>query len=366
MSIRPVDFVLRSYKGTLLSKQNMVPYAEERYGVPYLHIHRADYHAILVEEAQKAGVTMQLNSAVTGIDFDAPAVHIKDKPDFHADVVIGADGLKSACREALLGKPDPPHFTGDLAYRITVRRDDMMQIPELRELADKPVITYWFGPDSHVVCYLLQRGGLYNIVLACPDDLPETVNTAKADIDEMHDIFKDWDPVLRKLLGLVKETSKWRLQNSEEMKTWAHPGGKSVLLGDACHSTLPYLAQGAAMAVEDGAVLGALMERIETKEQLRDVLIMYEKIRKERTTRVVKGSTAAREIFHLNDGDRQQERDRQLLEEEPFEGYPNRWADPVFQPYLFGYDAEEEVEKAWATYKAGRFPLTFGKHNTKL
>lgn len=365
--MRPKDFVLRSYRdGKILSKQNMVPFAEEKYGVPYLHIHRADYHRILVEEAQKSGVVMQLNSEVTAIDFNKPSVQIKDKPDFHADIIIGADGLKSVCREKLLGKADPPHLTGDLAYRITVRKEDMLQVPELRELAETPQITYWLGPDSHVVCYLLQRGGLYNIVLACPDNLPELVNTAKADLDEMRDFFKDWDPTLRALLGLVKETSKWRLQNSEEMKTWSHASGKFALLGDACHATLPYLAQGAAMAVEDGAVLGALMEKLESKAQIRDVLVIYEKLRKERSTRVVKGSTQNRNMWHLHDGDRQRERDRQLTQMEPFEGFANPWADPVFQPWLFAYDAHVEVEEAWRTYKAGKFPLTFGYFKANL
>ncbi|SRR6266536_200634 len=109
-------------------------------------------------------------------------------------------------------------------------------------------------------------------------------------------------------------------------------------------------AQGAAQAVEVGAVLGHLFEKMTHKNQLTDLLVIYEAIRKSRTTRVVKGSTAYRDIYHMHDGPRQVERDRQLLEYEPFEGYPNRWADPVFQKFLFDYDAQEEVEKAWETY----------------
>lgn len=105
--------------------------------------------------------------------------------------------------------------------------------------------------------------------------------------------------------------------------------------------------------MEDGAVLGALFERIERRSQIADVLLIYERIRKERTTRIVRGSTALREIFHMEDGEQQQERDRQLTEQEPFENYPNRWADPVFQNWLFGYDANREVEVAWRRYKDG-------------
>ena len=81
---------------------------------------------------------------------------------------------------------------------------------------------------------------------------------------------------------------------------------------------------------------------------------------------MVKGSTALRDVFHMADGDRQRERDRQLLEQEPFEGFPNRWADPIFQPFLFDYDAHDEVEKAWDRYKKGTYPGTAGHFQSKL
>ena len=219
----------------------MVPYAEKRYGVPYLHIHRADYHKILVGEAERLGIIIQLGSTVTSIDFEQALLHIKDKPDFKADLIIGADGLKSISREMLLGHADPPRLTGDLAYRIVIKAEDMKKHPDLRELAEKPAINYWMGPHGHVVCYLLQGGGLYNIVLICPDNLPHMINTAKADLQEMREFFAGWDPKLKTLLDMVQETTKWRLLNSEEMNSWSHPGGKFVLMGDACHATLPYL-----------------------------------------------------------------------------------------------------------------------------
>ena len=178
---------------------------------------------------------------MAGIDFDAPAVKLANGAVFKADLVIGADGLKSVCREALLGRKDPPRLTGDLAYRITVPASKMREHECLRELVDSPAINYWMGPDSHAVGYLLKGGDLYNMVLACPDNLPELVNTARADLREMRDFFSNWDPRLKALLGLVQETSKWRLMNSEEMAHWGHEGGKFVLMGDACHATLPYL-----------------------------------------------------------------------------------------------------------------------------
>lgn len=242
VSVRPRDFIIRSYRdGAILNKLNMVPDAEQRYGVPYLHIHRADYHKILVAEAERLGVMLELGSEVLSIDFEKACVHMKDRSDFYGDLIVGADGLKSVCRNTLLGHPDPPHLTGDLAYRIVIKAEDMRRHPDLRSLVEKPAINYWMGPHGHVVCYLLQGGGLYNIVLICPDNLPEMMNTAKADLQEMRAFFEHWDPKLKTLLGLVQETTKWRLLNSEEMESWRHPSGKFALLGDACHATLPYL-----------------------------------------------------------------------------------------------------------------------------
>ncbi|GAB7344844.1 hypothetical protein MBLNU457_3295t3 [Dothideomycetes sp. NU457] len=362
-SVKPVDITIRRYHdGKILSVTDIFPHTVDHYGAPYLQIHRADYHRVLTKTARDLGVQIQLGSAVTDIDFETPAVRIAGKPDVYADLIIGADGLKSVCREKLLGRPDPPRLTGQMAYRAVISTEDMLKHPELAELVNEPRMTYWTGPDSHVVGYPLKRGGMYNAVLARTDNLPEMVHTMKADLQEMHDFFSKWDPKFRTLLSLVKETSKWKLQNSDEMESWSHPSGKFVLMGDACHATLPYMAQGAAIAVEDGAALGALFEKIENKEQLRDVLVIYEAIRKQRTSKVVKRSTLAQSFFHMPDGERQRERDRQLLEEEPFEGFPNHWSDPVLQKWLFGYAVEEEVDKAWKTYKAGRFPLTFGHH----
>lgn len=242
VSVEPVDFILRSYRdGHILSRQNMSPHAVDTYGSPYLHIHRADYHRILVQEAQRLGIKIMLDCRVIAVDFTAPAIIILDQPTFYADLVIGADGLKSVCREALLARADPPYLTGDLAYRVIIDAEDMRNHPLLKDLVDNPAITYWMGPESHVVSYLLQRGTKYNIVMICPDNLPELVNTAKADIQEMRDFFVRWDPKLKALLELVKDSSKWRLQDSREMRRWSHPAGRFTLLGDACHATLPYL-----------------------------------------------------------------------------------------------------------------------------
>lgn len=344
VAVKPNDFRLRSYKdGSLLSTQNLIPHAKAIYGAPYLHIHRADYHAILVREAIQLGVRIVLNARATGIDFARPAVLFENQTAFEADLIVGADGLKSKCRESMLGREDPPYLTGDLAYRIILRVEDMKKVPALHDLIEKPNIDYWMGPGCHAVSYMLQGGQTYNLVLICPDTLPEDLHILEADPEEMRLLFKDWDPRLRAMLDLVVETKKWRLRDSREMPTWTHPSGNFVLIGDACHATLPYLAQGAAQAIEDGAALGALLGQVTHTWQIPDALRRFETMRKPRTERIVRESRALQDVFHLPDGVAQLERDLNLTQRNPFEGYPNRWADPVFQKYLFAYDAYEEA-----------------------
>jgi len=183
-----------------------------------------------------------------------------------------------------------------------------------------------------------------------PDDLPSNVNTAKGDVEEMRATFSKWDPKLRKLLSLVNTCLKWKLQNSDPsaLATWVHPFGTFCLLGDAAHATLPYLAQGAAISVEDGGVLGGLLAKIRSRNDVPRVLALYEQLRRPRTSAVVLGSTKQRHIFHMHDGPEQEERDRIMLNQHPPEpGHPNQWADPVMQEFLFGYDADVEVDKAW-------------------
>jgi len=222
----------------------------------------------------------------------------------------------------------------------------MKRSDRLRDLAQNPNISMWYGPECHVVGYLLANGR-YNMVLCCPDNLPELVNTAKADLEEMNDVFRDWDPALRELLSMIPETSKWRLQNSTEMSHWSHPSGKFVLLGDACHATLPYIAQGAAMAIEDGAVLGELFAHLSHPNQITHFLQMYESLRKPRATRVVQKSTIARGQYHMLNGPEQEARDAILLSASKGEGFPNPFADQVFTKWLWEYDSLGVAEEAY-------------------
>jgi len=165
-----------------------------RCGFPCWNMHRVDLHHSLAQRAVALGARVKLSARVVGIDFDIPKVTLQSGEELTGDVVVAADGLWSSSRSLFLGRPVLPKLTGDLAYRIVLELKDIDD-PELREWVANPAVHYWFGPHSHVVGYSLRGGEIYNMVLLCPDDLPEGVRKSEGNIGEMNNLFQNWDPV---------------------------------------------------------------------------------------------------------------------------------------------------------------------------
>lgn len=183
--------------------------------------------------------------------------------------------------------------------------------------------------------------------------------------------FFDFEPRVQRLLSHVKSTLKWRLMDRQPLHAWINPSGHIVLLGDACHPMLPYRAQGAAMAIEDGAVLGNLLSRLSEKWQIPLFLEAYQCLRLPRTADMQRSSGLNRRIFHLPDGEEQRQRDADMREAmycdpwfmrqsddmmesscissegEKYDGNPNQWADQTKNQLLFGYDADEVADRWW-------------------
>ena len=191
---------------------------------------------------------------------------------------------------------------------------------------------------------------MYNIVLLCPDDLPSDVAKAHGNVNEMKKLFEDWDPCLIRFLNLVDQVDKWRLFLRADIPSWIHPSNKFVMIGDSCHAMVPYLAQGANSALEDGAVLGSLLSKIQTNDELPQVLKVFEVIRKSRVEGIVAASMKQRQNFHMPDGPAQKERDmifENFWGKKPTGEFPSQWTCPITQPWLYAYDAYAEVEKIW-------------------
>ncbi|GAB7359331.1 hypothetical protein MBLNU230_g5982t1 [Neophaeotheca triangularis] len=323
-----------------------------KYGAPFWDMHRVDLQWALVDRAKELGVKLQLDAKVTDIDFDKPSLVLEGGKVIDADLLVAADGLWSRCREKFLAstrQADSPLPTGDLAYRIVLKLQDIDD-PELREWVAKPSCQFWIGPGSHVVAYSLRNGEMFNIVLLVPDNLPANVARQAGSIEEMRELFKDWDPVLNRFLDQVKSVDKWKLMHRPELESWISEKSNFVFIGDSCHPMLPYLAQGANSSMEDGAVLGNILAAMEAKSQLPAALKLYERLRKKRGEAIVRETFAQRQDFHMPDGPEQQARDELMLSQlgrGAIEGkFPSRWQCPVIQPYLYGYDAQKETAAA--------------------
>ena len=152
-----------------------------------------------------------------------------------------------------------------------------------------------------------------------------------------------------KLINICSSADKWKLCIREELPRWHHPSGTLVLLGDAVHATLPYLASGAGITLEDAAVLGECLARIQSAStsEIRHALAVYEKCRKLRTERVVRRGTVQQYLSHLPDGVEQRERDEKMKQPGAVPGEAFVWRDPEIGPWLLGYDHVEDVAMNW-------------------
>lgn len=329
-------------------------------------IHRGDYQDVLLKSAEESGVKLFMgadvarivphssNEAIEGQE----TVFLKDGRQFSADVVVGADGLWSICREYVLDRTAPPQETGELAFRGTFSREQLasFQDPQVDELLEASNIQVWLGPDRHAVFYPLRNHSEYNLVLLCPDDLPTQAKTAMGSLEEMRQQFHGWDSRLSKVISCLSTALKWKLLHFRELDKWTR--GAVALLGDSSHPTLPHQGQGAAMAVEDGAVIGMLLGQLQHKgiakdsnqkrDQICGVLKLYEDLRKKRTEVNVAGADLTREFYHLFDGERQRTRDAELAElhKSDWTG-PSQWnwADASYQKELLGFDVLADAQK---------------------
>lgn len=221
---------------------------EERYRASYSLTHRADLVRLLTETAaSKDSITIKMGVRVASYDFDTPAVTLEDGQVIEADLVVCADGIKSAVRDRTNRKLLRPQDTGDVAYRILVPSGPMLEDSEMAPLIREPWAVHWMGPEGHAVGYTLRGGELYNIVIDVThasdlgDPLPDEGQVWKSarSNDELVHRFEDWCPQVRKLCAMTGEYLKWKLAEFDVLDRWVSESGKVCLLGDACHPMMP-------------------------------------------------------------------------------------------------------------------------------
>ncbi|KAI9458997.1 hypothetical protein HD554DRAFT_2298655 [Boletus coccyginus] len=365
VAVKPVAFTFRRWStGETITWTKFGESMDEEYGAPYYHIHRADFHRILYELAKRyPRITVRTSCRVVAMDPSIPTFTLESGEVVRADLVIGADGVKSLTREYVVGGPDKPTPTGDAAYRAIIPTDLLLKDPDLRPLVETPELVGWIGPGRHIVAYNIE----YNILLLHPDDGSVDSWTLEGSADKMRADFVGWEPRcgdIQKLLALVPSTLKWRLTDRTPLSTWVHRDGKLALLGDSCHPVL----------VEDAAVLGNLFSHLSSRAQITPLLRAYESIRFARAVATQASSRPNQYIFHLPDGPEQEGRDRQMraamevalseagddvrrrVESAGADADPlnhdnaNQWVDKAKSWVQFGYDADVESEKWWAEH----------------
>lgn len=265
--------------------------AREMYDAPYCMIYRPDLHALLINAVQAIKAdAISLGSQVVGFEHTPNGVQVElsDGRLIDGFVLIGADGVHLRIRGQLFGQ-DKPQFSRCLAWRGVIPMERLS--PHLRE----PVGTNWVGPGAHVIHYPLHGGSLMNFVgIVERSDWQVESWTQQGTQAECHRDFEGWHPDVHEFIRNIDAPFKWALMARPPMSHWST--GNVTLLGDACHATLPFLAQGAAMAIEDGFVLARCIQKYAA--DIPYGLKQYETARVERTTQVVTRSTENGRRFH--------------------------------------------------------------------
>ena len=263
----------------------------ERYGFPYFTVYRPDVLAVLADAVRALKPdAIRLGQRCVGVtqDFSSVTLRLESGERIRGDALVGADGVHSRIRQALFGA-DRPQFTGIIAWRGIVPMDTLP--PHMARM----VGTNWVGPGGHVVHYPLREGRLMNFVGALErSDWQVESWTARGTTAELAADFRGWHEDVHALIRNIPEPYKWALMVRPPMVRWSV--GRATLLGDACHSMVPFLAQGAVMAIEDGYLLARALTEIEADVPSR--LARYERARLERTRRAVEGSANNIPRFH--------------------------------------------------------------------
>ena len=303
MGVKPLAIHQRRWDdGRTLLRTPVAEAMESAFGFPHYQMHRAD----LLSTPARALPEERLH---IGHRFTALVDHgdhveatFENGAHLSVDARVGADGLHSAVRHVLYG-PEMPHFTGCVAYRGLVAAD------RLTHLDLEVACEVRMGPGKHFVHYYVQNRRLINFVSAIEQDTwTQESWTDRGEVANWLAAHEGWHPQVREIIGAADETFIWALFDRKPMARWSV--GRVTLLGDACHAMLPFMAQGAAQAIEDGATLAMCLSQA-AAQNVPDALRRYAALRLPRASRVQGLSEINKTRFHLSDGPAQQARDAQ-------------------------------------------------------
>lgn len=288
---RPQFRISRTWDtGAETSRLPMGDSAEQQYGAPQLTMHRGDLMTAL-ENRLPSGV-VEMGRRVSGVADGR--IEFTDGSGVSADVIIGADGIHSAVRTSLLGR-EQPTFTGVVAFRAVVPTERVGDLPNL------DCFTKWWGPDSstQIVTFPLNQGKDIFVFATCAqEEWTEESWTTPGSVTELRELYRDFHPEARALLDACDDVLKSALYVRDPLASWTD--GRSVLLGDAAHPMMPFMAQGAGMAVEDAVVLSRCLSLFDDPAV---ALQTYQETRLQRTSRIQRGSRSNEWLKVAGNGD---------------------------------------------------------------
>ena len=271
VGVRPGAYVFRLHDtGEEIHRFALSDEHERLHGAPYYQLHRADVHTLLAAKViELRRDAIRLNCRVTGFEENKNSVKLRlaDGTSVPGDLLVGADGLKSVICQQIVGNVSAT-YTGDAAWRITVPVECLPQ-----NFMDQ-VMMVWMGPGRHVVTYYLRAGALLNFVgLVETDEVSEESWTAKFHWERFKADFQGWHADIQTIIDAADRDGcyRWSLHYRPAITNWSTR--RATLLGDSVHPTLPYLAQGACMAIEDGAVLTRALDHVDS---IPDALQLYQ------------------------------------------------------------------------------------------
>lgn len=320
--VRPNAYNFRVFNtGEIIQSIPLGETHEGRFGAPYYQIHRADIHRILVDKVLSLDPgCIVLNAEVVGFEENENAVTLllADGARIRGDMLIGADGIKSAIRQQIAGD-QPVDYTGQVAWRALIQAD------KLPDNFLEPNVDVWCGPGNHAVIYYLRAGEVLNFVgLVAHEGWTEESWTVKFPWEDLKADYVGWHSTIQTIIDAADHDQcyRWALNTRKPLLFWSTR--RVTLLGDSAHPTLPYLAQGAVMAIEDSAVLTRCLD---ARSDIAEALDLYQRNRIERTTRIVNESTANASLFQHSTVD------------ELKAAFAGRNIDKERSDWLYSYDA---------------------------
>jgi len=327
LGVRPgAHHQMRWDDGRTLLKTPLGDTVIKTFGFPHYQSHRADVLAMLIAALPVERLHIGHRLMAFTDHGDRVDLEFENGKSVTTDALIGADGIHSTVQRLLFG-PANPHFTGCVAYR------GLIPVERIKHLNVEVNAQIWMGPGKHIITYYVAAKRLLNFVALVEKNTWTGESwTDRGDVNDLRAVFADWDPKLRAIIETIDETFIWGLFDRAPLQRWS--AGRVTLLGDAAHPMLPFMAQGAAQALEDGVNLTACLSKI---GDVAAAFARYEKLRLPRTSRMQTMSAANKTRFHLSDGPAQKERDAKMA------AGTTDWSIKAIA-WVYNYDAAAAVE----------------------